>query len=228
MKTLLQCLAVAAVVSTSLMSADLVAQDQSSRVTSLMGQDKPAPPPKTSVDSDPISDRPAQSVSTSTDSVQQTDQVSQPGVANLTLSSTPQVQPNQPKVASFAATQSEIQARPDVSQMRAVVAETNYPQVVRRDSRGIYSPVNIPPGWKLVPVRTLQFNPAPTIKLSNGEEFSVQSPPFVMVPVSDASRVPINPRALQVLSNFYNVQLDLMRQLNEALEAGNKLMTPID
>lgn len=133
----------------------------------------------------------------------------------------------QPPVRLESTNVSTPTTHPSISNLPAQLAETAFPQVVRKTMTG-YDPINVPPGWKMVPLRALKFDPAPTVKLANGEDYSVQSPPFVLVPVTENTRVAINPRALQTLHNFYLAQLELMRQINEALAANAKSVTPID
>jgi hypothetical protein len=128
-----------------------------------------------------------------------------------------------PPAGVHVGTQTE---KPNIQDTNASFSETAYPQIVRRESNGSYVPVNIPVGWKLVPLHQLRYDPAPTISLANTESYKLESAPFALVPDSALMKTAINPAALQVLYNFHLAQLDLLRQLKESLV--EKPVTPIN
>lgn len=149
-----------------------------------------------------------------------------PANESVSLSAAPQLT-TQPQVLPPAqAVTAPARPTPSIRNLRATIAESRYPETVRRLGAG-YESVNVPPGWKMVQIRSLQYNPAPTIPLANGEVFSVQCSPFVLIPASENMRVAINPRGLQVIHNFYLAQEEIMRQLEEAMKATN-VVTQID
>lgn len=126
------------------------------------------------------------------------------------------IQPTGPDASGARAEARDMEKVQPITQMKATLVESNFPQVVRKDGAG-YIPVNVPPGWRMVPLRTLKFEPSPVIKLASGETFEVESSPFALVPATDSVRTSINPRALQVIHNFYLAQMDLLQQMRTAL-----------
>lgn len=108
-------------------------------------------------------------------------------------------------------------AKPPVEATEARFDESAYPEVVCRDSRGVYTATNIPPGWRLVALKQLRFEPAPSVTLANGAIYKIESSPYVLIPASERATQAINPQALQVLYNFSRAEADLLAQLNESL-----------
>ena len=119
--------------------------------------------------------------------------------------------------ASVSTSVAPLVSKPPVDATEARFDESAFPEVVCRDNRGVYTPTNIPPGWRLVPLKQLRFEPAPSVRLANGAVYKIESSPYVLVPASDTATQPINPHALQVLYNFERAELDLLAQLTESL-----------
>ncbi len=135
------------------------------------------------------------------------------------LSNAPQIVPTDQRPGPTPGVAvSQPTSRADIHRLKAVLNEPSFPETVRRDGNGNLVPVNLPVGWKLVPLRSLRFDPPPSITLANGETYAVESSPMVLVPESNSNKVAINPRALQVIYNFHLMQLELLRQLQESLQ----------
>ena len=184
--------------------------DGQARTKDLMADVLPKPPPLTSI---PVSGDAAATAQTKAVTL----------AANPALEQGTTSTPSQQAVNVTAA-----EARQDATAYKVTLVESAYPEVVRKDQFSSYASVNVPPGWKLQQLRGLKFEPAPQVKLANNETYEVQSTPFVLVPASNATRVAINPRALQTLHNFQLAQIDLLRQLRDSLSPKNKPVTPID